>query len=1032
MGGKRRRGKQSSGRTTSQSVKDTSPQEEESNDEEMQVDQNPENEETEVVAAPPTPKPKRAADEFDLVLTSEKRRGVYECDYCHSDISQLPRIRCAVCPDFDLCLDCFATTDHSAAIARLKAADTAHAELKADGVASTFVAGMSSAVANHDDTHGYRVCDSTRFPLFGTTRFVSKDKSNNNDSQLSAMEESEEGTNNKEGDPSESATPNAGTETMVITEDPKALWTAEEDLRLLDAIKTHGLGNWTDISDAIAGCGSVGKTPKRCMERYLDDFLGRYGHILPQYTVVDGTDEDEEGDAQTDKQDPDDESVRSSKRRLTTPSRPPAVALACSVGGGRARKSYKVVQTGSLPGYDKVWPCQFIPAVEGKSVQIGQEVGRDLSTKNELAFVKASALAATKEDADKIREDWIKNRMNKVGAPTVLPPRPEDSSTLPGADLLGFMPRRGDFDVEYENEAETSIADMEFTTADSESDRQLKVQVLQIYYQKQVEREKRKKFLLSRNLFDYRKNVKEEQELPQDERDLVHRMRLFERFHTPQEHKQFVHDILKAKKLRKEIAKLQMYRRIGIRSLAEAEQYELDKHRRQFHSDAKSQKSGDDKQGPGPQTTSQEATSGGGGTSATPKVVPAPGSTADSDVGDSLWKQYRTSKVRRSLNRMGSGVSDDKSDDKTSDLTENQEATVKETVERNAKDVGAQGPTGGTSVPEQGSDVVEDMQTDGDGDNPDSKGAEEAQSSEMDTGNVEQGVETAFDISVLKGFSLLTKKEADLCTRLKLFPLQYLEIKKALIHESLCKGLLEKEGPGTSRYRLQLTVSMWTPTHKYVLSRASQMNRMQQNAVFWRGMTISSDDEISRQEILDEAAALTKSLYRVCLRSVKVIRWGNEFDEMDFAKREQDFLKPSGPSGTISLAPPPDKEDELRSRAEYYHSYIREYFFQESDSLSRDPLHERDVTRYLYYLRKGEKDRRWLLGDMMFSDPFKDAMDYDRIDRFEARALKHVGVEKGGTKSATAKQDETEQKDDFFGEDDDTPAWFQEKFPHVK
>jgi hypothetical protein len=35
----------------------------------------------------------------DLILTSEKRRGIYECDYCHSDISQLPRIRCAVCSD---------------------------------------------------------------------------------------------------------------------------------------------------------------------------------------------------------------------------------------------------------------------------------------------------------------------------------------------------------------------------------------------------------------------------------------------------------------------------------------------------------------------------------------------------------------------------------------------------------------------------------------------------------------------------------------------------------------------------------------------------------------------------------------------------------------------------------------------------------------------------------------------------------------------------------------------------------------------
>ena len=66
----------------------------------------------------------KIAEEEDtsLVLTATSKRGVYECDYCHSDISQLPRIRCAVCSDFDLCLDCFATTDHTAAMARLKAA----------------------------------------------------------------------------------------------------------------------------------------------------------------------------------------------------------------------------------------------------------------------------------------------------------------------------------------------------------------------------------------------------------------------------------------------------------------------------------------------------------------------------------------------------------------------------------------------------------------------------------------------------------------------------------------------------------------------------------------------------------------------------------------------------------------------------------------------------------------------------------------------------------------------------------------------
>jgi hypothetical protein len=35
-------------------------------------------------------------------------RALYHCNYCHTDISNEVRIKCADCQDFDLCLDCFA------------------------------------------------------------------------------------------------------------------------------------------------------------------------------------------------------------------------------------------------------------------------------------------------------------------------------------------------------------------------------------------------------------------------------------------------------------------------------------------------------------------------------------------------------------------------------------------------------------------------------------------------------------------------------------------------------------------------------------------------------------------------------------------------------------------------------------------------------------------------------------------------------------------------------------------------------------
>lgn len=198
-------------------------------------------------------------------------------------------------------------------------------------------------------------------------------------------------------------------------------------------------------------------------------------------------------------------------------------------------------------------------------------------------------------------------------------------------------------------------------------------------------------------------------------------------------------------------------------------------------------------------------------------------------------------------------------------------------------------------------------------------------------------------------------------------------------------------------------------------------------------MSSTSDaSEISRSDLVEEAGALTRSLYRLCLRSVKVIRYGNEFDEKEFQKREEEFANPT--PGVFSMAPPPNREDELRSRAEYYQSYTREYFIQESDCLDNDPLHERDIRRYLYYLRKGEKDRKWLLGDMLFPDPYKTDFDLERVERFEAMVKAYLGEDEDEVMSkGTSEEKSTKASskgDDYFADaEDDLPDWVKK---HMK
>lgn len=55
-----------------------------------------------------------------------------------------------------------------------------------------------------------------------------------------------------------------------------------------------------------------------------------------------------------------------------------------------------------------------------------------------------------------------------------------DKKTIYG-DILGYMPLRGDFDFEYENEAEILLSEMNFTEEDTKEELTIKYSILEIY-----------------------------------------------------------------------------------------------------------------------------------------------------------------------------------------------------------------------------------------------------------------------------------------------------------------------------------------------------------------------------------------------------------------------------------------------------------------------------------------------------------------------------------------------------------------------
>lgn len=64
--------------------------------------------------------------------TSDGKKALYHCNYCNKDISGKIRIKCVICPDFDLCVECFS---------------------------------VGAEVNPHKSNHPYRVMDNLSFPL---------------------------------------------------------------------------------------------------------------------------------------------------------------------------------------------------------------------------------------------------------------------------------------------------------------------------------------------------------------------------------------------------------------------------------------------------------------------------------------------------------------------------------------------------------------------------------------------------------------------------------------------------------------------------------------------------------------------------------------------------------------------------------------------------------------------------------------------------------------------------------------------------
>ncbi|KAK6117810.1 hypothetical protein DH2020_048437 [Rehmannia glutinosa] len=397
---------------------------------------------------------------------TDGKKALYHCNYCNKDISGKIRIKCVICSDFDLCVECFS---------------------------------VGAEVYPHKSNHPYRVMDNLAFPL--------------------------------------------------ICPD----WNADEEMLLLEGIEMYGLGNWNEVAEHVER-----KTRSQCIDHYDKIFMNSPCFPLPDMSHVMGKNREE--------------------------------LLAMAKEHGETKKGSTT--SGEVDGKEE---SSFSARIkmedqrkEGQAGRSSSSISSEVDTVGGSSCGKMSSGAIKRLpgevpsngglDAIKV-EEFQSDR--SVGEKK---PRTSGDEGVSMKVLSGYNSKRQEFEVEYDNDAEQLLADMEFKDTDTDAERELKLRVLHIYSKRLDERKRRKDFILERNLL-YPDPF--EKDLTLEEKELCRRYRVFMRFHSKEEHDELLRSVVEEQRILKRIQDLQEARAAGCRTSAEAERFIEQKMKREIEDNAR-------------------------------------------------------------------------------------------------------------------------------------------------------------------------------------------------------------------------------------------------------------------------------------------------------------------------------------------------------------------------------------------------------------------------------------------------------------
>lgn len=183
----------------------------------------------------------------------------------------------------------------------------------------------------------------------------------------------------------------------------------------------------------------------------------------------------------------------------------------------------------------------------------------------------------------------VGGRTTKIPHRATLPHRSDDDSDLSKAQVVvpnptygndtnieGCMPRRGDLEIEFDDDAEEVIADLEIGEGDTEEEKNLKVKLLQVYDKRLKRRDRMKQVILQHDLTHVDKVKIGDSHHTQDEKELLARLQIFARLLPENDFHKFRDATMREYSLSREIHHLKQCRAAGVKRRAEVGVYQTE------------------------------------------------------------------------------------------------------------------------------------------------------------------------------------------------------------------------------------------------------------------------------------------------------------------------------------------------------------------------------------------------------------------------------------------------------------------------